>query len=244
MRRGQVTLYVIIAILIVSAVGIIVYTQREAIKVTLTPVPRDIKPVYNEIESCLKTTTENGLYLIGMQGGYASLPGNSFETVFAFIGYGYYNGQKTLPSLKQIENELNNYIELMLPQCVDFSAWPELEVTQGDINAKSAILDDFVTVDVEWPLTFKRETTYQLKTFSTRVNVRLGKIYNITDKIVSGEVSDPGSIDLSYFIDVGEKENMTVSMLPFNNTIVYSIKSENSIVDNKSYVWFFANKFL
>lgn len=243
MGRGQVTLYVIIAILIVSAVGIIVYTQREAIKVTLTPVPRDIKPVYNEIESCLKTTTENGLYLIGMQGGYASLPGNSFETVFAFIGYGYYNGQKTLPSLKQIENELNNYIELMLPQCVDFSAWPELEVTQGDIKAKSAIFNDFVTVDVEWPLTFKRETTYQLKTFSTRVNVELGSIYNITETMVNNEVLHPGVIDLSYFIDVSENYNITVDMLPYNDTIVYSLTSGNSIIGNKSYKWFFANKF-
>jgi hypothetical protein len=242
-KRGQVTLYVIIAIMIVSAAAIIVYTQRETIKTSLNPVPRDIKPIYGQIESCLQSTSENGLYLIGMQGGYTSFPQTAFETDFSFIGYGYYEGQKTLLSIKQLENELDNYIELMFPQCVDFSQWPDLEVTQGDINSKSSVMDNFVVVNVDWPLTFKRETTYQLKTFSARANVRLGRIYNITDTIVGKEIKEPTKIDLSYFSEMYQKENMTINLLPFNDTIVYSIQSGDSMLYNKSYIWFFANKF-
>lgn len=243
MKKGQITLYVVIAIMLVSAVTIIVYLQREQIKVILSPVPGAVKPVYSEIEGCLKTTAENGIYLIGMQGGYASLPEDAFVTDFSSIAYGYYEGRRTLLSLNEIENELNNYVEMMLPECVDFSKWPELEVLQDSVSAKSKILDRSVRIDVEWPLTFTGTTTYNLKTFSTESDVKLGIIYNITQAIVENEIINPDKVDLGYFSEINEKYNFTVDAIPYNNTMVYALKTQDNILNDKKYIWFFANKF-
>jgi hypothetical protein len=243
MKRGQVTLYVIVAIIIVLAVGIVVYTQRAAILTTINYVPEDIKPINSEISDCLKSVSEDGIYLIGLQGGYTTIPSTAFETNFSYIGYGYYNGQRLLPPRTQIESELNNYIELMLPKCADFSKFPEFEISNGDVKANSVIYDNFVDVNVQWPVAVKRTATFQLKNFDSRISIRLGKIYNITSTIVSKEISAPNEIDLSYFADINEKEGMTIDMLPFNDTIVYSISDPKSVVNNSAYIFLFANKF-
>jgi hypothetical protein len=241
MKRGQVTLYAIIAILLVVAVGILVYTQRQNLGLSYIPV--DVRPVNDAIVNCLTSTSENGIYLIGMQGGYINLPSKVFETNLSFVGYGYYTGQKLLPPLIEIQNELDNYIELMLPKCFDTEKFNDFEFSFGEISSKSEIMEDFISINVQWPVTAKRTSQYNLNKFSAKISTRLGKIYNITDTIISKEIENPEMIDLEYLISIHDKEDISIDFFSYPDTIVYSLYDPKSIINQRPFIFLFANKF-
>jgi len=235
MKRGQVTLYVIIAIFIVAAAGFVVYTQREffGIKVGVNPV---IRPIDISVQSCLKQTVENGIYLIGMQGGYAKIPAYSFETNFSTVAYGYVQGRNIFPSKDAVAKQLSDYINTMLPECVDFGNWSDFTANPGKVISVVLIEDDAVLVSVNWPVSLtKLGATYSLNKFSLKVPVRLGFMHSSAALIINRTVSDPNHIDLSTFIDINDKYNITVDVVPFNNTLVYFLTDSNSFLFEKPY---------
>lgn len=87
-KKGQVTVFVIIGILLVLLIGIVLYTQRERI---ITPVekavPRiaeaavEMRPLQDFIQTCMYTVAKQGLQIIGERGGYIDPPQryNPFE---------------------------------------------------------------------------------------------------------------------------------------------------------------------
>jgi len=241
MKRGQVTLYVVIAILIVVAAGIVVYTQREffGIKVGINPI---IRPIDTEIQGCLTQTAENGIYLIGMQGGYVSTPVYSFETNFSTIAYVYIPKQSLLPSISKIESELSGYINTMLPECMDFEKWSDFTASTQKVDTNIRIEQNEVLINAKWPVSLSRQgTTYTLNEFSAKVPVRLGLIWNVSNKIVKNELANT-SIDVPYFTEVYEKYNLSINIAPYNGTIVYQILDPKSLIYNLPYNFLFAIK--
>jgi len=166
-KKGQVTLFVIIAIMLVAAVALVVYfagikPQKEA--------EIDIKPIQAHVQNCVESTAENGLYMIGFQGGYIITPANSLETNFTTISYGYSSGKNQLPAVSKIESELKSYIELFLPSCTTFDEFPDLDISTGEVDAVVNIKEDTIDISVNYPITIKKEATYALKDFDTKTH--------------------------------------------------------------------------
>ena len=67
-KRGQITLFVIIAILLISSV-IVIYIYRENLGFIAKANP-EIRPIKTNIDNCLERTAEQGAYLLGLQGGF------------------------------------------------------------------------------------------------------------------------------------------------------------------------------
>ena len=80
-KRGQVTIFIIIGIVILITIVGIFYVidiitksalQKEALKVGT--VPQQIIPVRDFINTCVQETASNGINLLEGQGGYIELP--------------------------------------------------------------------------------------------------------------------------------------------------------------------------
>lgn len=101
-KKGQVTIFVILAILIVA--GILLYF------VLRKDVPEKIKyspgteQIYNFVQECLEDTAEEVIYNVGQGGGYYFPPEFSSDS-----GIVYYlvNGRNNMPSKEEIENEIS-----------------------------------------------------------------------------------------------------------------------------------------
>lgn len=242
MKRGQVALFVIIAILVVIAAGIVVYIQRENLGIKFMQNPAT-ESVDAYVDDCFKRTSEDGIYLIGMQGGYIELPSRVFEANFSSISYGYLDGNKTFQSVSGMESQIEDYVSLMLPRCADFSKF-DFSVSAGTVETLAEVKDDRVDVSASWPLSItKGDATYKLDKYNIRIPVRLGKIQAVASNIISNEVINSGQINLGYMIDIREREGMIVDIVPYNDTIVYSIKDPKSIMANETYTFFFADRF-
>jgi len=86
-NRGQITVFIIIAIFLLIGVGIYLYLQREAVirEEYIVPVIKEpaeaAKPVANFVQLCLKDTARQALSLIGDQGGYIDVSDLSYNSV-------------------------------------------------------------------------------------------------------------------------------------------------------------------
>ncbi len=204
-KRGQVAIFIIIAILIVGAVaGFFILRGRLGVQ----KIPSSIEPVYKTFLSCLEDKTLVGIDVIESQAGYIELPkfepGNSympFSSQLDFLGnpipYWYYVSgnnlqEEQVPTKVEMQNELEKFIENNARKC-DFESYYEngFEILQGQPAARAIIRDNQVDIKVYMDLNVvKGEDTTLVKTHSISVQSKLGTLYNSARKIYNKEQKD------------------------------------------------------
>jgi hypothetical protein len=88
-KRGQITIFIIIGIVLLLTIILFFYIRSTAIKkipsaVTVKEVPTELNPVRIFVQDCLKDTVVNGFRLLGSRGGYIhpeehGITANAFE---------------------------------------------------------------------------------------------------------------------------------------------------------------------
>jgi len=259
-KRSQVTIFIIIALLLVVAVGII-FVMRNSMKTGNENLPAGSDSVGDFVTNCLKTTSENGLVLIGRQGGYykfafepnITYSGNDSEPGLLFTNLGsinipyYYNSQNLAPSKEKIEEQLSLYIEENLNNCTkDFNIFKQkgFDVDAGTINTTTNILDDKVKISLDYPVTIKKGETAQTKTaYNIEVLSRLGLAYNISQNFVNLQAANPGRLCIECILSV-VPSSFHAQMLTYNdNTIIFVLTDEERKLNNDYYDFIFAYKY-
>lgn len=250
MKKGQVTIFIILGIILVTAIFAIykakdylIEAQWRTEKTKTAMLPSEAQEIRVYTESCVKEISEESIKIIGMQGGYIIQPEYVLETNFSKISYAYYYGRKLLPSVEKIQEELSLYIELFLPLCFDENDFADLNITTRRIDAETTINQNSVSIRVDYPISYSKDSAnYEVQgVYSAEIPVRLGRIYDFANGIVENEISNPDNLDMSYLLS----DEMDTEVLPQeNNTIItYVIKDSGSMIDNEPYIFMFANRF-
>jgi hypothetical protein len=200
--RGQVTIFIIIAIIIVvGIVGFLLLRQN----IGITNVPASIQPVYNSFISCLEDKTSIGIGILETQAGYIEIP--KFESGSPYmpfssqldlfgnpIPYWYYvsgnNIQKEqVPSQSDMEKSLASFIDDKIRECNFDSYYQEgFDITQGEPTATVSIKNNNVNVKLNMDLTItKGEDTVLVGTHSASVSSNLGMLYNSAKTVYNKE---------------------------------------------------------
>ena len=127
MKRGQISLFIIIGILIIVAVGIF-FVVRNQISLP-EKVPLEVQPIDNAIEECVQQRLLDAVRLVGLQGGFIILPSNYLETEDFGIAYGYYEGTKTLISREKIQEEIDGFVSGAVIYCINEEDFLEFNVS-------------------------------------------------------------------------------------------------------------------
>ena len=218
--RAQVTLFVIVAILIVSAIGITYYAASSAAKAALNKeqaiikaVPEKFRPAEINFISCLKSKAQDSLTILGSQAGYINLPAEDpasdympFSNTADFLGlkvpYWWYvsgNGiqKNQIPSMDYMKNELESYMNSNVEDCL--SSLRILEgyeiFTEKNPETNVTINENYVDFVVSFPIKIQLGTaaiTVQIHQFV--IPMQLGKLYRIARQINDAENSN-------YFIE-------------------------------------------
>lgn len=110
-KKGQVTLFIIIAIAIVAIVILTLFLFRE--RIFPERLPTEIQAVKEYTQDCVEITAEEALIFIGMQGGLAE-PELALETEIGNISYWVYETEDTKPFIDEIEDSISSYMEYVL----------------------------------------------------------------------------------------------------------------------------------
>lgn len=225
MKKGQVTLFIIIGIVLLFTVGIFVFIQQSRDYVNPDLIEPELAPINNYVKECIALTTEDAVGLLGLQGGYIEIPEEIGWEKYAYIKVDrdglfkiplwYHNSLSRIPSVEFMENEISNYFNNNIGECLrDFAAFENtFEIKElKKIKTKTTIQQDNVFVEIDYPLKIndkgRRKVSY-IREFSEAVPVRLKEAYDLAVKIMQQENKD------MYFEDV------TMELMTMNDDIPF-----------------------
>ncbi len=201
-QKGQVTIFIIIAIIIIGGVaGFFVLRGN----LTINKIPTSIEPIYKSFLLCLEDKTSVGIDVLESQAGYIDMPefekGSSympFSSQLNFLGnpipYWYYisgnNIQKEqVPSKQDMENSLGKFIDDKITECNFDSYYQEgFEITQGEPKASVNIRNNNVEVKLNMDLEInKEEDSAVIGSHQITFKSNLGALYNSAKTIYDKE---------------------------------------------------------
>ncbi|MEW6063171.1 MAG: hypothetical protein AB1571_02260 [Nanoarchaeota archaeon] len=251
MKKGQVTLFIILGIIIITLIAFLLFIRSESLSSFLKSiserarvVPPEFKPQAELIRSCLNGLGKDGLNLLGMQGGYIKVSGDPAVNYIGLnVAYLNYNSKNMVPSLRFMESELENYIAQNAKDCLINMSDVKI-IRAGDIDANVDILNDKVSFNINWDIDIEKDDLkFQLSNFKYDVPVRLGELRDIINVMVDRQISDRDTLCLSCIVDDGIKNNLYIQMYTYNEDLIFVINDPKSVFDDRQYKFIFASRF-
>jgi hypothetical protein len=242
-KYAQVTIFIIIGILIFLIVAGFFIVKNRTVENKDGEINPEVMPVNSFVLECIKETGLNAIDFTSMRGGYFITPEKATEND---IAYYFIEGQSYMPTKEEIEKQISMHISEMLFLCInEFSNFPDLKVSEGEIKTKTKIEDNKVTFDVIYPLSISKNfKTYSLEKFNAEVPVRLGIVYDSIAYLIEDQVKHPDSSCISCMVYLSQEHDLNIHSFSYNeDAIVISVKDDKSNLNNKSLVFNFANKY-
>jgi len=242
MKRGQISIFVILGILIIAVVGIW-FGVRTGIfeKEKVNP---EVQPIYDFVENCLKETGYDAIDYTSKRGGYFISPNLSLDNG---IPYYLYEGKNNIISKEEFEKQISLYIKDSLIFCTNgFIDFPDFEIEFQDLKTETKILDEKVEIKLNYPLSIlKGENSYIFKNFKVDVPVRLGIVYSSAYDIMLNQMDIPDSVDIFLINELGLINDVDINLLDYDDRVViYTIVDKNSKINEDNLIFNFANKYL
>jgi len=228
-KRGQVTLFIIlgIIILIILSMGLYFYQSevtsffKTTLGSTIESSSTDQPEIYEIAQDCLEFYADQGIEKIQLQGGYIELPEQYLETDISNVAYSYYN-ENTLLSLENIEESLSNYIkDNLTPNC--FST-DEYTIEETDrINVETEIKDGIIVIEVEWPLKFtKTNLNFDLPDMGYSPSSELKALHTNLGQMLE----NPDMID--YNLQYYQTTGINKTIIPYNQSKLIILNKEGT----------------
>lgn len=248
-KKGQITIFIIIGIIIISAITI-VYFARGQVSRNNNVATEGIQtaPIQTYVEECVKSVGEDAILHIGRHGGYFELPELSTDDIFYKTAYYFYIDKDIMPSQQTVEQELSKYINEEIYFCLrNFADFPGTSIAADPykINTSSIISDNSILFKVNMPVTITSgETIITLDSFSANIEkVRLKTVYDISKAITDEQMKKFGSICINCILNWSIENDVYINIqMISNDTMLFKIKDNSSKLDTPlEYV--FANKY-
>jgi len=245
-KRGQVTLFIILGLVILLALILIISLRQEI----LVFQPEEVAPtgkgrIENYVSACIQKLGEEALFLVGEQGGYVEVPPQVAEEAtlhlqlnpLRAVPYWAYGVHSYIPSLAEIKEEIDFYIEDNLRSCL-FADKPFQEsydiIEKGELRANTEIVDNKVVFNVQWDLEIRDkagEIITQIQDYQAESPTKLKKMYEMAKKITEKELETLKLEDLT--LDLLALEHPQV---PFMGMKLGCTKEEWSVKEVKAQV--------
>ena len=192
-HRGQVTIFIILAVVIIAAVAL--YFIFRGNLTPTTQIPQEFQPAYNTFLSCLQNNVQSGISILESQGGYIYLPPfepgsiySPFSSQLNFLGnpipYWFYVSENNIakqqvPSQTLMQTQLAQYVSQIARSC-DFGSFTDQNfiIQMGNPTASVTINSNQVQLTLNMNLNMKRgNDSAFVSTHKVTVNSQLGNLY-------------------------------------------------------------------
>ncbi len=258
MKRGQLTLFMIIGIVLVVLVALAVVFREQIAQTTKTGITgtlamsKEAREVQQDMTACVKELAETGLILIGVQGGYAEMSDNIMHTntrtkigyiPYQGTAYMYYKGKNLTPSKETMEKELKKFIEANSQDCK--KTYEGMEVTYGQMVVNVKINQDNIDVNVDQQVKVKKEQKESgFNSINTRLQVRLGRIGNVIKQIAEQQIkTSKEEICMSCIARTVAENDMEMYVDRIGEDLFYMLTDKNSKIGEADYIFIAANRF-
>ncbi|MFH1308134.1 MAG: hypothetical protein ABIH72_04745 [archaeon] len=202
-KRSQITVFVIIAIVIVCVIGAYFVLKD---RLFINEIPVVFQPVEEYYLSCIDDLGRTGAEILGEQGGYIYLPEfeagseyRPFSSQLNFYGTGvpywyYVSGNNIIkeqkPTKSSMESDLEKYIEENIGEC-DFREFTArgFDIEVGDsVNTDVSISNNKISVNLARTISMSYgEESAVIKEHKKDISSSLGRFYSLATKIYDSE---------------------------------------------------------
>ena len=240
-KKAQVTIFIILGVLIFIGAALFMMMSKTRLPAS-APVSSSEAQISAYIESCLGSVAKDAVVNVGLYGG------KTFSSNGTMPQYFFYVNKSIMPSKQDIEDEISSYIKDQLFFCVkNFRVFRDkgFDFDIGIINAKTTIGMDNVMVDLDWPIQARNNGAVQdISRFSSRVDTRLGKMYDLAKNITEDELENNGSVCISCILDMVQENNLRMEIFRLDDgIIIFDFIDENSKIYTLPYEFRFSNKY-
>lgn len=243
MKRGQVTLFIILGILVVALfiLGYFLYQQfffpKEFAEIISLEEERATLEDY--VQDCsdtvlLRTTSAVGkqMYLFDLDVTYNALNLPLFSV----------DGGNTVPDLSSVQREMENVMEEQVLFCVEQfmpTVADSLDVrdVSVDVNLEG---ETMAVVSVDAFLVSNESRISLGKDITSIVNGSIQDYFTVADLFVDDWIDNNGTICASCVIGYNEKYSVTLSLTPYTDEQLVVLKDENFLVDGVPFEMRFA----
>lgn len=209
-KRGQATIFIIIAIVVIGVALFVIFLRPRITDLFMSEqqatqtLASQVDPIRDAVADCVTESSKDFFIILGANGGYYD-PG-SLPTIFVgarnYVVVMYKDNNMVrvnkLPSLTEIENQYINYLQDTgydkIDSCLNnFNSFRNMDIEPGVRSINTDIKDDSIFFKVDWPITIKKHTI--TKTVSQTITqkdaellIPLGKAWNVAADIVECEV--------------------------------------------------------
>ncbi len=214
-KRGQVTIFIIIAIILVAIIILFFVFRQDKQKSFIL----ETSSLKNFVESCLTSSLERVIFINSLQGGYYLVPEDSLiynDYDFYFeskIPYYLIESKLLVPSKEDLENQISLGLEREFEDCLDFSEFPsKVTYDYESLEVDSQIINSFVEVDVKLPLVVKsEESAVILEDFNSKVDSNYFLLYSLAKQLSEDQSRDIDNLCLSCIVESAEEYGYNVS---------------------------------
>ncbi len=180
MKKGQVTMFIIIGVVLLLVAGTIFF---------ILSLPEenffDSTSMVASIQSCLDGTVEDVLSIVTLRGGYWDI--NEEIITMNQLLYPYYikNSNNQIVNLKGIEREISRGVEETFPVCLNQTD-TSIDISFSTIKSEVRLSKDNVDVKIVSKIKLSQlENTKYLDVLESQVSTDLLKFHSSADKITS-----------------------------------------------------------
>ena len=254
MKRGQISLFVIIAVIIIAIVSLIVFMNYSKSRSNINKeyfIEKGIEPSLNNMQEfsidCLEETSLKALETTGIQGGYYNKPEKYYDLEWAFVPYYFYKGEILMPSKEKIQNELSNFVDDKLLVCIDElnENFKTFKISYSNPSTKTNILENKVTFTTNLDLTIDNKgktTLFSLNKHLVEIESSLNDILKIAEYITESHKEDKDFICINFLFQLSKEKNVYVDFIAFepDSTLVMIIENQTQ---PEPYIFQFLNKY-
>jgi hypothetical protein len=254
-KRGQLTLFIIIGVLIISFIiigyyGVSAFKQKtNKAYFTGEKASSELDNLKNVIDSCVNDLSLNSIYVIGDQGGFYLSPKRYYKineednmTYGEFISYHFYNGEIVTIELTDMENHMSGYIEDNFKSClrensndffkIETNPKPTVKIQPGIVNFD---FNGDITLSSKEGHTMKID----LEDYKESFQVNLYGIQEIAKYLAESHFEDETLYCLSCLVAMLEERNLYLDYytLDNNNVIVAITDRTNEIPEDYYFIY-------
>ncbi len=236
-KRGQVTVFVILGLLIFSIVIIflVFISGKTSISDSNT---LEIYPIQSYVEQCIQKTAQDALLSTGEHGGYMVLPGVSTSELAENVPI-FSTTSSSAFSPEVVTTQIAQYIDTTLDLCLsNFPSFVEQGYTfsYSPSTSTTTLTPTDLSIQTKLSLTITKGTkTKTITNFSTSIpSQQFYQDLNVGREIVQS--SNHTKICLSCFASSAALQNLLVQILPLpENVTLIDIEDQDYQINNQNF---------
>ena len=232
MKRGQLTMFILAAVMIVFLIVVVFFF----LDLFAGNSPEEETAVRSFVLSCLDSTTDEAIEFVSRNGGYYVPPEESLDG----IAYYFFGGEDVSITRERMEGEIEAYIDKFFLDCVnDFYVFPEKEISGIFDGVNVKIEDEVVNVEIDYRVSVTNEGDVVFDDFNVDRFSDLFLVHRTSVYIVNGIVNDGGEICINCIHEYALENDLYVSIHDYSDSSWLFIVRDLSLNEEEPLIFYF-----